>query len=135
MTTYLSKEEFWAATRALPAEEVTLVDPHGKVVGKIRMRGLSGAELEAYQESVSQGSGKGVSFKNAMSRLIVLSAINEDGSPFFTKHDHTKISDAPSWMVMQLFQSACRLSGMTESDVKELAENFGETPGEPSPSA
>lgn len=130
---YLSKDDFWSVSRELPAEEVTLVDPHGRAVGKIRMRGLSGAELERYQESVSRGGGgKGVSFRDATTRLVALCAINEDGSPFFSKHDYTKLGDAPSWMVMQLFDSACRLSGMKESDVQEMASNFDETPGEPS---
>lgn len=135
MSNYLSKDEFWATTLELPAEEVELVDPHGRKKGKIRMRGLSGAELESYQESVSRGSdGKGVSFRNATTRLVALCAINEDGSPFFGKGEHLKLADAPSWMIMQLFDSACRLSGMKESDVKELAENFDETDGEPSSS-
>jgi len=132
---YLTKEHFWAASRRLPAEEVSLVDPHGREIGKIRMRGLSADELESYQESIARSKdGKGVSFKRAMSRLVAMCAINEDGSPFFDKHEAAKLGEAPSWMIMQLFQSACRLSGMTESDVKELAENFDETPGEHSSS-
>lgn len=135
---YLDKESFWQAAKQLPAEEVTLVDPHGREVGKIRMRGLTAAELEEYQQSL-QVSGKGgrpgVSYRNAMSRLVAMSAVNEDGTPFFSKTDQARLAEAPSWMLMQLFESACRLSGMTENDVKELAGNFDETPGEPSSSA
>ncbi|MBX6382160.1 MAG: hypothetical protein IRZ07_04170 [Microbispora sp.] len=135
---YLSKEEFWAASAQLPAEEVELVDPHGRSVGKIRMRGLTGAELEEYQQSLQVAGGRGgrpgVSYRNAMTRLVAMCAINEDGSPFFDKSEQVRLAQAPSWLLMQLFESAIRLSGMTEQDVKDLAGNFDETQGEPSSS-
>ena len=131
---YLTKEHFWAASRRLPAEEVSLVDPHGREIGKVRVRGLSADELESYQESIAGGASGRITFRKAMSRLVAMCVINEDGSPFFDKHEVAKLGEAPSWMITQLFQSACRLSGMTESDVQELAGNFDETPGEHSSS-
>lgn len=133
---YLSKDDFWAASEKLPAEEVELVDPHGKSVGKLRMRGLSGTELEDYQESLrARGGGERVSLRQAMTRLVAKCAINEDGSPFFdSTRELSRLGRAPSWMVMQLFDSATRLSGTTAGAVKEAAGNFDDDLSEPSSS-
>lgn len=131
---YLSKDDFWAASEKLPAEEVELVDPHGKAVGKVRMRGLSGDELEAYQESLrARGNGERVSLRGAMTRLVAKCAINEDGSPFFDSvREQSRLGRSPSWMLMQLFDSATRLSGTTANAVKEAAGNFDDDLSEPS---
>lgn len=135
MSSFLSKDDFWKASEDLPGEEVELVDPHGASKGTIRMRGLSGAELEDYQESLrKQGGGERVSLRSAMTRLVILCAINEDGSPFFDKRESSKLGHAPSWMVMQMFDSATRLSGTNASAVKESIENFDDDPSEPSSS-
>ena len=133
---YLSKDAFWSASEKLPAEEVELIDPHGNSVGKLRMRGLSGEELEAYQESLrARGGGDRVSLRGAMTRLVAKCAINEDGSPFFdSTREMSRLGRAPSWMVMQLFDSATRLSGTTQDAVKEAAGNFDDDPSEPSSS-
>lgn len=132
MSSYLSKDEFWGASEKLPAEEVELVDPHGAAVGKIRMRGLSGSELEDYQESLrARGGGDRVSLRQAMTRLVAKCAINEDGSPFFDSvRELSRLGRAPSWMLMQLFDSATRLSGTSANAVKEAAGNFDETDDE-----
>lgn len=131
---YLSKDEFWSASERLPAEEVELVDPHGKSVGKLRMRGLSGTELEDYQESLrARGGGERVSLRQAMTRLVAKCAINEDGSPFFDSvREMSRLGKSPSWMVMQLFDSATRLSGTSAAAVKEAAGNFDDDLSEPS---
>jgi hypothetical protein len=132
---YLSKDDFWAASEKLPAEEVTLVDPHGKTVGKMRMRGLDGNELEAYQDSLqARKQGERVSLRGAMTRLVAKCAINEDGSPYFDSvRELSRLGKSPSWMLMQLFDSATRLSGTTPDAVKEAAGNFDDDLSEPSP--
>lgn len=136
-SSFLSKDDFWAASENLPGEEVELVDPHGVSKGKVRMRGLSGTELEDYQEALRrQGGGERVSLRNAMTRLVGLTAINEDGSPFFdTKRELSRLGRSPSWMLMQLFDSATRLSGTNATAVKESIENFDDDLSEPSSSA
>jgi len=133
---YLSKDDFWSASEKLPAEAVELIDPHGKSVGKIRMRGLSGDELEAYQESLrAAGGGERVSLRGAMTRLVAKCAINEDGSPYFdSKRELARLGKSPGWMLMQMFDSATRLSGTTKEAVKEAAGNFDDDLSEPSSS-
>ena len=121
--TLLSKDDLWQAAADLPTEDVSLIDPaKGLTVGKVRMRGLTGRELEQYQQA--QSSGKGVSFNNAMTGLVMLSAVNDDGSKMFVPSDRIKLSQAPAWMLMQMFEVAGKLSGVTEGDVKEMVSDF-----------
>jgi hypothetical protein len=119
----LSKDALWQAVADLPTEDVRLVDPAGKLLGVVRMRGLTGRELERYQEAQSSGKGD-VSFKNAVIGLVMLSAVNEDGSRMFAPADRIKLSGSPSWFLMKLFEAAGRLSGVTEDDVKEMTSDF-----------
>lgn len=129
----LKKDDLWQITANLPAEEVEIHDSNGKVAGVIRMRGLTGSELTAYQESLTIRLNSGQTkpnIKYAMSKLIVISAINEDGSPYFERSDTKKLDDAPARILMPLFESAQRLSGLTDDDFKEMTEGFEETQSE-----
>ena len=133
----LKKDALWSATANLPAEDVEVFDANGNVIGEIRMRGLTGSELTAYQESlvVTLSSGQRKSnARHAMAKLIVLSAINEDGSPYFDKSETVKLDEAPARFLMPLFESAQRLCGLTDDDMKQMTENFDETRNEPSSS-
>jgi hypothetical protein len=133
----LKKDDLWQVTADLPAEEVEIHDSNGRVVGVIRMRGLTGTELTQYQESLTIRLSSGQTKPNtryAMAKLIVLAAINEDGSPYFDKSDTVKLDSAPARVLMPLFESAQRLCGLTDDAFKEMTEGFGETEIEPSDS-
>lgn len=119
----LSKDMLWQAVADLPTEDVRLVDPAGRFLGVVRLRGLTGREMEHYQEAQSSGKGD-VSFKNAVIGLVMLCAVNQDGSRMFAPADRIKLTSSPSWFLMTLFQAAGRLSGVTESDVKEMTADF-----------
>ena len=135
MGDFLSKDALWDVASDLPIEDVPLVHPvTKKSVGVIRMRGLTGAEVERYQQAVTSGNGKQVSTKNAMARLIVISAVNDDGTPYFDPRDMLKLSQSPSWMLLQMFEVAGKLSGVTEDDVKEMTSDFDDAQTDSSPS-
>lgn len=125
----LKKDDLWQLTADLPAEEVEIYDSNGKLAGTIRVRGLTGSELTKYQESLSIRLSSGQTKPNvkfAIAKLIVLTAINEDGSPYFEVSDTKKLDDAPARMLMPLFESAQRLCGLTDDDFKEMVEGFDE---------
>jgi hypothetical protein len=130
MANALKKDDLWQITAKLPAEEVEIPDADGNVAGTITMRGLSGTELTAYQESLTVRLNNGQTrpnIKYAMAKLIVISAINADGSPYFERSDTKKLDDAPARILMPLFESAQRLSGLTDEVFKEMTEGFDET--------
>lgn len=135
--TILKKEDFWNVTRQMPAEAVEVHDANGAVVGRMHMRGLSGRELTEYQNSLTIMLNSGQvkpNTRQAMAKLVALCAINEDGSPYFEKHEIGQLDDAPARVLIPLFESAQRLCGLTDDDFKEMTEGFGETENEPSAS-
>jgi hypothetical protein len=131
----LKKSDLWNITASLPAEDVEIFDSNGVLSGTIRMRGLSAAELTAYQESLVIQLSSGARRQNArraIAKLIVACAINDDGSPYFETSDIPKLDEAPARMLMPLFESAQKLCGLTDDDMNQLTENFGETRSESS---
>lgn len=121
----------------MPAEAVEIHDASGKLVGTMHMRGLSGRELTEYQNSLtimlSSGQMK-PNTRHAMAKLVALCAIQEDGAPYFEKHEISQLDDAPARVLIPLFESAQRLCGLTDDDFKEMTEGFGETENESSAS-
>lgn len=126
----LNKEQLWAVINDFPAELVTLEDSNGNPVGEIKMRGLSAADLTKYQQSLlitlSSGQQK-PNTRHLMTRLIVMCAINDDGSPYFEESDILNLENAPARMIMPLFESAQRLCGLTEDDFKDMVGDFNGT--------
>jgi hypothetical protein len=124
-------------------------DHHHEVVsvpewgGEVRMRSLTGTERDAYEGGLTRqvGNKQVVDAKNARAKLVALSAVNEDGTPLFATADVLKLGSKNSAALQRLFDAACRLSGFSEEDMKEMEEGFGSAPngastsGSPSPSA
>lgn len=129
--TLLSKEAIFAADDH--KYEVVPVPEWG---GEVRMRSLTGTERDAYEDSLTQqvGNKQVVNARNARAKLVALSAINEDGSPLFDKADVLKLGGKNSAALQRLFDVACKLSGFSDEDVKELEEGFGGGPNGPSTS-
>lgn len=133
----LSKDQFWQTVSDLPTDDAPLYDARGTLVGHIRMRGLTGDELTSYQTSLTvqlSNGGQKVNARHAMAKLIVLSAINEDNSPYFDKSDVLKLSQMSAKAIMPLFEMAQKLSGLTDDDMRDLTEGFGEAQSESSDS-
>lgn len=111
--------------------------------GTVRLRSLTGSERDAYEASIEKQVGNKVvrDVRNFRARLVVLSAINEDGTPLFERNDVVALSNRSAAALDRLFDVACRLSGISDDDVKELEEGFGDAPSgastsdSPSPSA
>lgn len=126
----LSKDELWQFATDLPSEEVPIRDANGKVRGTLRIRGLSGAELTDYQESLSVPTKNGrtkVNMKRAMAKLVLLCACNDDGSRYFEDSELIKIDQMPAATLMPLFESAQKLCGLSDDDMRQMTEDFPQT--------
>lgn len=126
----LDKNTFWQITSKLPTEDVPIRDAMGQIQGHIRLRGLTGAELTEYQKSLTIETKNGRSktnMKRAMAKLILLCAVNEDGSPYFEDADLLKIDQMPSATLMPLFERAQSLCGLSDDDMREMTEDFTPT--------
>jgi len=105
--------------------------------GTVRLKSLTGAERDRFEASVVQGQGRNttVNMQNLRAKLVAQSAIGEDGKPLFTEDDVKWLGEKSAKALNRLFNAAQSLSGLSESDVKELAGNFKDARSDGSTSA
>jgi len=105
--------------------------------GTVRLKSLTGAERDRFEASVVQGQGRNttVNMQNLRAKLVAQSAIGEDGKPLFTEEDVKWLGEKSAKALNRLFNVAQQLSGLSESDVKELAGNFKDARSDGSTSA
>ncbi len=111
----------------IPTEDV----PVPEWGGAVRLRGLTAAELDDYQASLIVQTGNGTqksNLRNATAKLIARCAIDESGDPLFETKDVLKLSSKSAVALQRLAGVAQRLNGLTEEDLKELTEDFGDDP-------
>src|SRR5688572_23855812 len=98
------------ATDDLPVEDVSVPEWGGEV----RLRGLTGAELDEYQASLviqTAGGGQKANLRNATAKLVARCAIDADGSPLFEAKDLLKLSSKSAVALSRLSAVAQRLNG------------------------
>jgi len=96
--------------------------------GAVRLKSLTGTERDRFEASVVQGQGRNttVNMQNLRAKLVALSAIDEQGNPLFTEEDVKWLGGKSAKALNRLFNAAQSLSGLSESDVKELTANFSD---------
>jgi hypothetical protein len=94
--------------------------------GRVRVRGMSGSQRDAFEESVfardSSGDREfdGHDFKaKFVSRVIV----DEHGTRMFTSEDVGKLSQRSARALQRVFNVGARLSGMSKEDIRSLEGN------------
>ncbi len=127
----LSKDAILGAAD-VATEEVTVPEWGGNVL----VRGLTGAERDAFESESVQTNGRNtkMNLRNVRARLVVLSVVDGEGKRLFGFHDIERLGEKSARALDRIFAVAMRLSGLREGDVEELAENFGQTPGDVSSS-
>jgi hypothetical protein len=111
--------------------------------GTVRLRSITGTERDEYEGGMLEQRGKKVkaNVHNMRAKLVALSACDEHGEPLFDQADVMRLGQANAAALDRLYEAACRLSGLSDDDVKELEEGFESAPkgastsGSPSPSA
>jgi len=94
--------------------------------GEVRLRSLTGAERDAYEQSLVQTRGKSreMNLRNARAKLVALCAVDENGKRLFTDADVNALGKKNAKPLDRLFDVARRLSGLSEDDVDRLTEDF-----------
>lgn len=102
--------------------------------GTVRVRMMTGAERDAFEESLSRTKGKSVraNLANLRARLVARTVVGEDGKRLFTDAEAGVLGQKSAAALDRVFDAARKLNGMTEKDVEELTEDFPEEDGEPS---
>lgn len=96
--------------------------------GVVRVRGLTGAERDAFESEIVELRGKKAKLntQNFRAKLVRRSVVDEDGQRLFSDHDAQLLGQKSASALQRVFDVAQRLSGLSETDVEELIGNFDE---------
>jgi len=105
----------------LPTEEVEVPEWGGVV----RVRGLTGAERDAFEQSIVEQRGKNtrMNLRNIRAKLVALTVVDEEGNRVFSDEDAEALGKKSAAALDRVFAVAQRLSGLRPEDVEELAGN------------
>lgn len=120
----LTKDEILAADD-LPTEDVEVPEWGGTV----RVRTLTGAERDRFEESITQVKGGSVktNYANLRARLVALCAVDEQGRRLFSDADAAALGRKSAAALDRVFIAARRLNGMSDADIEEMTSGFPET--------
>lgn len=120
----LDRAALLAAT-AIPREAVSIPE----LGGVVYVRGMTGAERDAFEVSLVQGRGKRreVNLQNLRAKLVAYCTVDAQGTRLFTDADVDQLGQVRADVVNRIYTVAQKLSGITEEDAAEL--------GQPSPPA
>lgn len=93
--------------------------------GEIYVRALTGAERDAFEQTIVERKGKStkMNFKNMRAKLVALTTVDEEGKRIFSDSDAELLGKKSAAALTRVFEVAQRLSGITPVDVEELTGN------------
>jgi len=91
----------------------------------VRVRGLTGAERDQFEQSIVETRGKNtkVNLRNIRAKLVVLCCVDEQGNRIFRDEDAEVLGRKSAVALNRVFEVAQRLAGLRPEDVEELAGN------------
>ena len=104
--------------------------------GTVLIRGLTGAERDAYEASMlrQRGTEMVANLQQIRAGLVARCCIGADGERLFTDHDVGALGEKSAAALDRVFEACAGLSRLTEKDIGDLAGNSGAAPGGDSPS-
>lgn len=134
---FLSKDEILKA-EDLKVEPVEVPEWGGTV----NVRGLTGVERDDWEESrldrkakLRKGQATPLKLSNFRASLVVRTVCNDRGELLFGDKDIVLLGKKSAIALSRVFEVAMRLSGVSEDDVEELAEDLDEEASEGSSSS
>jgi hypothetical protein len=101
--------------------------------GTVRIRSLSGTERDAFEASMVQinaSGGRQVKLENIRARLVALTAVDEEGERLFSDKDVKELGQKSAAALDRVWDASQRLSGLSDEDVQELAEDLEDAPSD-----
>lgn len=116
----LTKEQILAAQDL--KSEVVAVPEWG---GEVRLRSMTGADRDAYEQSLVEARGEGEARRlaNVRARLVAFCAVDEAGARLFSEADVEALGAKSAAALDRLFEACTRLNRIGASDVEALAKN------------
>jgi hypothetical protein len=94
--------------------------------GTVRVRTISGAERDAFEQAIVTRKGKNVqtNLANIRAKMVALCVVDENGQRLFADKDVLLLGTKSAAALDRVFTVAQQLAGLTDKDVDELAENL-----------
>lgn len=104
--------------------------------GTVRVKALTGRERDEFEQSTVETKGNKVkqNMTNFRAKLVAMSVVDESGDRLFTQKDVAYLGIKSAAALQRVFNVAAELCGMTEKDVDDLTEDFGNDPEDSSSS-
>ena len=108
----------------LPTEDIE-VEEWG---GAVRVRALTGAERDAFEQSIVEQRGKStrMNLRNIRAKLVALTVVDADGKRLFSDKDAELLGKKSAAALDRVFEIAQKLSGLSPEDMEELSGNSEE---------
>lgn len=105
----------------LPTERVYVPEWNGELI----VRGLTGAERDAFEQSIVEQRGKSarMNLRNIRAKLVALTVVDEQGNRVFSDEDAEWLGKKSAAALNRVFEVAQRLSGLRSEDIEELQGN------------
>jgi hypothetical protein len=116
---FLTREQVLARKKKLKTEAVTLPDGEGEVL----VRELKAGERVRLAAQAQGRDGKPAGAQDASIRVVVLCAVNPDGTPLFRSEDDAELAELSGADVEHLAAAIGRLSGLAPAAVEDAAKN------------
>ena len=96
--------------------------------GSVTVRGMTGKERDAFEASILERRGKRMvpNTANVRAKLVARCCLDENGTRLFTDADAEALGAKSGAAIDRVYEVAARLSGMTDEDIDELVEGFGD---------
>jgi|ERR1039458_1968653 hypothetical protein len=96
--------------------------------GSVTVRGMTGKERDAFEASILERRGKRMvpNTANVRAKLVARCCLDENGDRLFTDSDAEALGAKSGAAIDRVYEVAARLSGMTDEDIDELVEGFGD---------
>lgn len=93
--------------------------------GDVLVRGLTGAERDAFEATVTEIKGKKVAYhlENYRARFVALCIVDEGGKRIFNDADVAALGRRSARALERVLDKARELSGLSDEDMEELAKN------------
>lgn len=93
--------------------------------GAVCVRGLTGAELDAFEASMLKQTGKKLLWQanNSHARLAAYGIVDEQGARLFSNAEIEALAKKSGSALKRVYEVVRELSGLSEKDVEELEKN------------
>lgn len=117
---YLSREDILGA-----GDAVTEGVPCPEWGGTVLVKGLTGAERDAWEASLLTGRGanRDVNMANVRAKLVAAAVVDGSGNRLFLPTDVEALGQKSAAALSRVYDTAARLAGVTKADEEELAGN------------